>query len=111
MLDLKKYYGELEAYELVEVLESLHDYKSEVIAYCKERLRTLNISDENLKSLAVRAIKKRFYAYFTSGDYLANSPIFIDSYFLNEKEVKKCFLESKGEYIQYLECATDNLPF
>jgi len=110
MINLEKYYGSIDAYKLVEVIESLKDYKPEVIAYCKERISKMGLSEETLKNHARIAIKKRFYQYFTDGEYLTDAPIFIDSFYLNLKEVKLCFQESKGEYITYVTNATSNLP-
>lgn len=110
MIDLDKYYGNMNAYELVEVIESLKEYKPEVIEYCKQRIKKIRVKKEVLKSYSREIIKKRFYNYFSNGQYLSNSPIIIDSVYLNQQEVKSCFRESKTEYIKYIEGATTNLP-
>lgn len=110
MIDFIKYYDKMSAYELVEVIESWKEYKPEVIDYCKNRIKKMRIKKEILKSHARIVIKKRFYEYFSKGKYLTNSPIFIDSFFLDEEDVKWCFNTSKEEFIKYIEGATRNLP-
>jgi hypothetical protein len=109
MIDFEKHYGTINVKELIEIIESLNVYKPEVIEYCKKRLQQVNISKEILKSYATDVLKIRFYNYFVDKKYLSNEPISMDSYFLNPKEVKKCFRESKSEYISYITNATSNL--
>jgi hypothetical protein len=110
MIDLDKHYGEMNAQELVEIIESLKEYKPEVIEYCKNRIKKMRIKKDTLKSYSRNVIKKRFYKYFSNGDYLSNSPIIIDSFYLNKDDVKSCFDESKYKYTKYIEGATTNLP-
>lgn len=110
MVDLEKYYGELNAFKLIEVIESLKDYKPEVIEFCKKRVSEMNLPRETLKDYATTITKKRFHEYFTKGKYLSNSPIITNSFFLNQKEVKNCFNKTKSEYIQTLNRMTQNLP-
>lgn len=110
MIDLEKHYGKMSDYELVEVIESLKEYKPEVIDFCKDSIKKKRIKKDTLKYYAREIIKKRFYKYFTEGKYLSNSPIIIDSFYLDNEDVKSCFKESKEEYIKYIEGATMNLP-
>ena len=109
-LELEKYYSKLEAFKLVEIIDSIDIYKTDVVVYCKEILAQLKVKKEELKSYSEIVLKKRFYNYFVEGKYLSNEIIRLDSYFLNETEAKRCFRESKEEYIKYIEGATNNLP-
>lgn len=110
MIDLEKHYGKKDPSQLVEIIESPSSYKSEVIEYCKERLSKLNIPENTIKSYARKTIKKRFYEYFLHGNYMSNTPIILDSFFLNPNDVKQCFRESKNEYMKYINDATRDLP-
>ncbi len=110
MIDLDKYYNNISAYKLIEIIESTNGYKPEVIEYCKKRITELNLQPEVIKTHARDVIKKRFYKYFTDGKYKIESPIIIDSFYLNKSEVKKCFHESKSEYIRVWDIMTKNLP-
>ncbi|WP_324023654.1 hypothetical protein QSV08_12415 [Maribacter sp. BPC-D8] len=109
MIDLEKYYGELDAIKLIEIIESGKEYKPEVFQYCKKRVSEMNLPIETIKSYATDIIKKNFYEYFTKGKYLSNEPINIESYYLFKKEVKKCFTESKAKFIQNRNSMTQNL--
>jgi len=109
MIDLDKYYKNISEYELIEIIESTNGYKPEVVKYCKKRIEELNLQPEIVKNHAIKAIKKRFFKYFTDGEYKIDSLILIDSYYLNRYEVKKCFDESKSEYIAIWDDMTRDL--
>lgn len=110
MIDLEKYYGNKNINELVEIVESIDDYKPEVIDYCIKKIEEKNISDKAIKLFSKGVVKKRFYNYFSERKYITNTLINIDSVFLDEDEVKKCFEESKLEYIEYIKDANWGLP-
>ena len=109
MINLEKYYGDLNEGKLVEIIESDSNYNPEVIEFCKNRITQMDLSKEVLKNLSREVFKKRFYKYFTTGKYRTNEEINIDSFFLNEKEVKLCFELSRNEYIKHLGAATHGL--
>lgn len=108
--DLKKYYSDVTDIKLIEILESPSSYNNEVIDYCKIELQKRNIDNTDIKNLAKNINEKNFYQYFSKGDYLIDKQICLDSFFLSEDEMKKCFENSKYEYTQYINGATQNLP-
>lgn len=110
MIDLEKYYGNLNKQKLIEIIDSPLKYKESVIRFCEIKLNKKQVDKSEIKKIAIEFHKTIFYKYFTDGDYLNNKSIDIKSKFLDEKEMKQCFLESKYEYTKYIEAATNNLP-
>jgi hypothetical protein len=110
MIDLEKHYRNKNINELVEIVESIDTYNSDVIDYCKVQIKEKNLSDKIIKLLSIGVIKKRFYDYFSKRKYIVNSPINFNSVFLSTDEVKKCFEESKLEYTEYIKDANWGLP-
>ena len=111
MIDLEKYYKNKNINELVEIVESIDDYKPEVIDYCRQKIEEKDLSENVIKLLSIGVIKKRFYDYFKKGNYTENSQIDFTSTFLSTDEVKKCFKESKIEYTEYIKSAHWGLPY
>lgn len=110
MIDVEKYYKNSSAKELVHIIEQKNKYKNEVIQYCKKRLSEKNISIEILKKYSIKFFQQKFYNYFVEGKHWSGEPIDLTSYFLDQREVKNCFKESKSEYITNRKNATTDLP-
>ncbi len=110
MIDFEKYYGGLDVYDLVEIIESIDKYEPKVVKYCLHRLEELKVAKEVILNASEKALKKRFFKYFSTFKYLKKESIYLDSYFYGEEEVKNIFHETHHSDIQYVNNATFNMP-
>ncbi|CAL2094120.1 hypothetical protein [Tenacibaculum sp. 190524A05c] len=110
MIDFEKYYGNLDVYGLVEIIESIDEYDPKVIKYCLYRLDELKVPKESILEASETALSRRFFKYFSTFKYLKKETIYLDSYFFSEEEVKNIFYATHHNYIQYVNNATLNMP-